>query len=145
LPVRDQAERLRRASLRVTPQRTAVLHVLEQHPHSDVGFIARAVREAIGAASVQAIYNVLDVLTEVGLVRKFQPAGSPGLYELHTDANHHHSVCRSCGAVADVDCAVGRRPCLTPQATNGFVVDEAEVVFWGLCPSCTNPSENAAA
>ncbi|MET8826276.1 Fur family transcriptional regulator [Streptomyces sp. NPDC004610] len=140
MPVRDQAERLRRASLRVTAQRTAVLHVLEQHPHSDAGFVARAVREVIGAASVQAVYNVLDVLTGAGLVRRFQPAGSPGLYELHTDTQHHHVVCRACGAVADVGCAIGRRPCLTPPDTDGFVVDEAEVVFWGLCLSCTGSS-----
>ncbi|WP_217562408.1 Fur family transcriptional regulator [Streptomyces sp. GbtcB6] len=141
MPVRDQAERLRGASLRVTAQRTAVLHVLEQHPHSDAGFVARAVREVIGAASIQAVYNVLDVLIEAGLVRKFQPAGSPGLFELRADANHHHVVCRACGAVADVDCTVGRRPCLTPSATDGFIVDEAEVVFWGFCRSCTNSSE----
>ncbi|MFE2043097.1 Fur family transcriptional regulator [Streptomyces sp. NPDC059477] len=139
--VRDQAERLRGASLRVTAQRTAVLNVLEQHPHSDAGFVARTVREEIGAASPQAIYNVLAALVEAGLVRKFQPSGSPGLFELCSGDNHHHAVCRACGAVADVDCAVRRRPCLTPSATDGFVVLEAEVVFWGLCLSCSNSPE----
>ncbi|MEU9446497.1 Fur family transcriptional regulator [Streptomyces sp. NPDC048304] len=144
MPVRDQAERLRNASLRVTAQRTAVLHVLERHPHSDAGFIARAVREEIGPVSLQAVYDVLAALGEVGLVRRFQPAGSSGLFELRAGDNHHHVVCRACGAVADVDCAVGGQPCLTPSDTHGFAVQEAEVIFWGLCLSCADSSADDA-
>jgi Fur family ferric uptake transcriptional regulator len=139
--VQDLAERLRIASLRVTKQRTAVLHVLERHPHSDVGFVARAVRADIGAVSTQAVYDVLAALGEVGLVRRIEPAGSPALFELRADDNHHHLVCRACGAVADVDCAVGDQPCLTPSATHGFVVHDAEVTYWGLCPSCAGATD----
>ncbi|MEV7813443.1 MULTISPECIES: Fur family transcriptional regulator [Streptomyces] len=137
----DPAARLRDASLRVTAQRTAVLQVLEHHPHSDAGFVARTVREGIGTVSLQAVYDVLAALSEVGIVRKFQPAGSPALFELRTGDNHHHVVCRTCGAVADTDCAVGGQPCLTPTATDGFVVQEAEVVFWGVCLSCADSVE----
>jgi Fur family ferric uptake transcriptional regulator len=130
------AARLRSASLRVTKQRTAVLRVLERHPHADAGFVAHAVREQIGAVSTQAVYDVLAALGGAGLVRKIEPAGSPALFELSTGDNHHHAVCRVCGAIADVECATGEPPCLKPPATHGFVVDEAEVIYWGLCPSC---------
>jgi len=118
-------------------QRIAVLRVLEHNPHSDAGFVARAVRRTVGAISIQAVYDVLAALGDAGLVRKIEPAGSPALYELRAHDNHHHAVCRACGAVADVDCAAGERPCLAPSEARGFVIDEAEVTYWGLCPSCT--------
>ncbi|MEW2513606.1 Fur family transcriptional regulator [Streptomyces sp. NPDC046870] len=140
----DPAARLRDASLRVTAQRTAVLQVLEQHPHSDAGFVARTVREQIGTVSLQAVYDVLAALSDVGIVRKLQPAGSPALFELRTGDNHHHVVCRTCGAVADTDCAVEGQPCLTPSATDGFVVQEAEVLFWGVCLSCADSTDSCA-
>lgn len=134
----DLAALLRQASLRVTKQRTAVLGVLARHPHADAGFVTRAVREEIGTVSTQAVYDVLAALGSAGLVRKIEPAGSPALFELRTEDNHHHAVCRSCGAVADVGCAAGERPCLAPPVTGGFAIDEAEVIYWGLCPACTD-------
>ncbi|MEV4604355.1 Fur family transcriptional regulator [Amycolatopsis sp. NPDC049253] len=136
MPATDPAERLRGVSLRVTKQRTAVLHAVAQRPHADVETVVRAVRSELGAVSTQAVYDILAALGEVGLVRRIEPAGSPARFEVRTGDNHHHVVCRRCGAVADVDCAVGERPCLAPASTNGFVIDEAEVTYWGLCPSC---------
>lgn len=138
----DPADRLREVSLRVTKQRTAVLHVLQRHPHSDAAFVTGAVREEIGAVSTQAVYDVLAALGDAGLVRRIEPAGSPALFELRAGDNHHHVVCRACGAVADVDCAVGEQPCLAPSATHRFVIDEAEVTFWGLCPSCAGATDH---
>lgn len=139
-PAADQepAQRLRAASLRVTKQRIAVLQALEQHPHVDVALLAHAVREQIGVVSTQAIYDMLAALGEAGLVRKIEPAGSSALFELRVEDNRHHLVCRACGSVADVDCVIGQRPCLTPSATHGFIVDEAEVIYWGLCRSCVH-------
>ncbi|MEU4670384.1 Fur family transcriptional regulator [Amycolatopsis sp. NPDC023774] len=136
MPATDPAERLRGVSLRVTKQRTAVLHAVAQRPHTDVEAVVRAVRSELGAVSTQAVYDILAALGEAGLVRRIEPAGSPARFEVRTGDNHHHVVCRRCGAVADVDCTVGERPCLAPASTNGFVVDEAEVTYWGLCPSC---------
>jgi Fur family ferric uptake transcriptional regulator len=130
------AERLRTAGLRVTEPRRAVFAALAAPGHHDVDRIARAARRTLGSLSTQAVYDTLRVLTSLGLARRVEPAGSPALYEARTGDNHHHVVCRACGAIADVDCATGAAPCLEPSATGGFVIDEAEVTFWGLCPEC---------
>jgi len=133
----DAAEALRAAGLRVTRPRLAVFDALERAPHADTDTVAEMARASLGAVSIQAIYDVLRALTDAGLVRRIEPAGSPARYELRVGDNHHHVVCRSCGAIADVDCAVGHRPCLTASDAHGFVVDEAEVTYWGLCPACS--------
>ncbi len=127
---------LRRADLRVTRQRAAVLAAVSARPHADTETVLRAVREALPGVSHQAVYDSLHTLTGAGLVRRIQPAGSVARYEARTGDNHHHVVCRSCGSVADVDCAVGAAPCLTASEDHGFVIDEAEVVFWGTCGAC---------
>lgn len=127
---------LRQAGLRVTGPRLAVLQALADHPHTEADALSRAVRERIGTVSTQAVYDVLHALTAARLVRRIEPAGSPARYETRVGDNHHHLVCRSCGAVVDVDCAVGAAPCLHPSDAAGFVVDEAEVTFWGLCTTC---------
>jgi Fur family transcriptional regulator, stress-responsive regulator len=124
------------AGLRVTAPRVAVLRVLERRPHATTEVVAAAVRAELGAVSTQAIYDVLNAFTEAGVVRRIQPAGSPARYELRTGDNHHHLVCRVCGRADDVDCAVGAVPCLEPSDALGYRVDEAEVVYWGTCPSC---------
>jgi Fur family ferric uptake transcriptional regulator len=105
-------------------------------PHSSVDAVVSAVRERLGDSSAQTVYNVLRALTDVGLVRRIEPAGRPGLYELRTGDNHHHIVCRCCNAIADVECAVGDTPCLTAADDAGFEIDEAEVIYWGRCPEC---------
>ena len=128
---------LRRSALRVTRPRVAVLTVLTDHPHADTDSIIQRVREAVGDVSHQAVYDVLRALTSVGLVRRIQPAGSVARYEVRVGDNHHHVVCRSCGAIADVDCAVGHTPCLTASEDHGFVIEQAEVVYWGTCPDCS--------
>ena len=128
---------LREAELRVTRPRVAVLAAVHGHPHADTDSILRVVREDLGGVSHQAVYDVLRVLTDAGLVRRIQPAGSVARYEARVGDNHHHVVCRSCGTIADVDCAVGGTPCLTASEDHGFTVDEAEVVYWGTCPSCS--------
>ena len=133
----EAAALLRNAHLRVTRPRTAVIDELYRHPHTDADDVALAVRLRLGKVSRQAIYDVLHALTDARIVRRIEPAGSPALYELHSGDNHHHLVCRRCGRLADVDCAVGEAPCLEPSQTHGFEVDEAEVVFWGLCPECS--------
>jgi Fur family ferric uptake transcriptional regulator len=130
------AAALRASGLRVTAPRLAVLVALQSRPHSDTDTIIGLVRQDLGAVSAQAVYNVLAALVGVGLVRRIEPAGSPARYEVRVGDNHHHIVCRACGATTDVDCAVGERPCLTPSETSGYVLDEAEVTFWGLCPDC---------
>lgn len=128
---------LRAAGLRVTAPRLAVLAVLaEATDHPDVDDITGRVRTRLGSVSVQAVYDVLDALTGAGLVRRIEPAGSPARFEARVGDNHHHLVCRSCGNATDVDCAVGLRPCLEPSDLAGFVIDEAEVTYWGLCPAC---------
>jgi Fur family ferric uptake transcriptional regulator len=127
---------LRGADLRVTRPRVAVLHAVHADPHADANAIIDAVREDLGEVSVQAVYDVLHALAEAGLVRRIQPSGSTARYESRTDDNHHHVVCRSCGAIADVDCATGSTPCLTAAEDHGFEIDEAEVVYWGRCPDC---------
>lgn len=128
---------MRGASLRVTRPRLAVLRAVHDHPHADTEFLIRAVRADLGEVSHQAVYDVLRVLTHSGLVRRIQPTGSAARYEARIGDNHHHVVCRSCGAIADVDCAVGSAPCLTASDDSGFVIDEAEVVYWGRCPGCS--------
>jgi Fe2+ or Zn2+ uptake regulation protein len=137
----DAEEALRSASLRVTRPRVAVLLAVHERPHSDTETLIGAVRESIGSVSHQAVYDVLRALTDAGLLRRIQPVGSVARYEARVGDNHHHAVCRSCGAVADVDCAVGDTVCLTPSDDAGFTVDEAEVTYWGLCPSCAASSE----
>lgn len=127
---------LRGAGLRVTAPRLAVLSALDEHPHADTETVARSVRHKLGSVSPQAVYNVLAALADAGLVRRIEPAFSPARYELRVGDNHHHLVCRRCLAAVDVDCIVGRRPCLTPVDAHGFAVDEAEVTFWGVCPQC---------
>ena len=130
------ADLLRASSLRVTRPRVAVLAAVYANPHADTDSIIGVVRDDLGEVSHQAVYDVLRALTEAGLVRRIQPAGSVARYESRVADNHHHLVCRSCGTIADVDCAVGERPCLTASDDRGFAVDEAEVVYWGLCPEC---------
>jgi Fur family ferric uptake transcriptional regulator len=135
-PATDPQQQLRAVGLRVTAPRLAVLDVLERHPHSTADFVASRVRETLGGVSTQTVYDVLRACSERGLLRRIEPAGSSVRYENRTGDNHHHLVCRSCGAIADVDCAVGEAPCLQPNDKHGFVIDEAEVTYWGLCPAC---------
>lgn len=132
----EPADLLRRASLRVTAPRVAVLAEVQRRPHADAHLIADRVRERLGAVSTQAVYDVLHALTDAGLVRKIEPAGSPARFEPETHDNHHHVVCRECGAIGDVACHTGAAPCMEPHATDGFVIDEAEVIYWGRCPDC---------
>ncbi len=135
------AEDLRGAGLRVTAARVALLETVRDGDHLGIEEITSGVRERIGHISLQAVYDALHALTAAGLVRRLEPAGSQPRFEGRVGDNHHHVVCRSCGAVADVDCAVGEAPCLTPSDDHGYSIGEAEVVYWGLCPSCsTAPS-----
>lgn len=128
---------MREKGLRLTGQRLAVLSAIEGHPdHPDAATIAKGARRRLGSISTQAVYNVLAALTSAGLIRRIEPAGSPALYETRVGDNHHHVVCRSCGATLDVACVVGHGPCLKPSSDHGFVVDEAEVTFWGICRPC---------
>jgi Fur family ferric uptake transcriptional regulator len=138
MPATADLERmLRGASLRVTRPRVAVLAAVHEHPHADTQSIIGVVRDDFGEVSQQAVYDVLDALTDAGLVRRIHPPGSVARYESRVGDNHHHAVCRSCGAIADVDCAVGAAPCLTAADPRGYALDEAEVIYWGLCPGCT--------
>src|SRR5882724_8377745 len=127
---------LRGVALRVTRPRVAVLTALHDHPHADTDSIIGVVREDLGEVSHQAVYDVSRALTAAGLVRRIQPLGSVARYEARVGDNHHHVVCRSCGAIADVDCAVGATPCLTASDDHGFAIDEAEVIYWARCPEC---------
>lgn len=131
---------LRAAGLRVTSPRLAVLAEVHDRPHVDTDSLIEVVRERLGTVSHQAVYDVLRALTVAGLVRRIQPAGSVARYEARVGDNHHHVVCRSCGAIADVDCAVGYAPCLTASGDAGYEIDEAEVVYWGRCPACAATS-----
>jgi len=137
----DFQQMLRGAALRVTRPRVAVLDAVHGHPHADTDSIIRAVRTDLPDVSHQAVYDSLSTLTSAGLVRKIQPSGSVARYESRVGDNHHHVVCRSCGVIADVDCAVGEAPCLIAADDDGslagFSIDEAEVIYWGLCPDCT--------
>jgi Fur family ferric uptake transcriptional regulator len=133
----DYADLLRNSALRVTRPRVAVLDAVHAHPHADTDTIFGAVRVGLPDVSRQAVYDVLAALTDAGLLRRIQPSGSVARYESRVSDNHHHVVCRSCGTIADVDCAVGDAPCLTAASDHGFVLDEAEVIYWGLCPDCS--------
>jgi Fur family ferric uptake transcriptional regulator len=140
----DFEQMLRGAALRVTRPRLAVLSAVHEHPHSDTGSIIGFVRDDLGDVSHQAVYDVLRALTGAGLVRCIEPPGSVARYEARVGDNHHHLVCRSCGAIADVDCAVGDAPCLTPSDHHGFAIDEAEVIYRGQCPECLAAPETAS-
>jgi len=131
------AEELRGAGLRVTAARVALLQTVRDGDHLGIEAIAAGVRERVGHVSLQAVYEALHALTAVGLIRRIEPAGGQPRFEGRVGDNHHHIVCRSCGVVADVDCAVGEAPCLTASDDRGFTIDEAEVVYWGLCPACS--------
>lgn len=134
-PEVDDARLLRDSGLRVTAPRLAVLAaVREGHPTVDE--IASRARTRVGTVSIQAVYDVLRALTSAGLARRIEPAGSPARFEARVGDNHHHLVCRVCGAVADVDCSVGHAPCLIPGDAAGYLVDEADVTYWGVCPAC---------
>ena len=133
----DFQQMLRGAALRVTRPRVAVLNAVYAHPHADTDSIISAVRRDLPEVSHQAVYDSLHALTATGLVRRIQPSGSVARYESRVGDNHHHVVCRSCGLIADVDCAVGEAPCLTASDDSGFSIDEAEVTYWGLCPNCS--------
>ncbi|WP_433004475.1 Fur family transcriptional regulator [Kribbella sp. CA-294648] len=137
----DLEHRLRGAALRVTRPRLAVLAAVHEHPHADTDSIIQTVRTELDV-SHQAVYDVLRALTTAGLLRRIQPTGSVARYESRVGDNHHHVVCRSCGAIEDVDCAHGSAPCLTASDDHGYVIDEAEVVYWGLCPTCSTTSRN---
>ena len=143
LPTPDVERVLRDASLRVTRPRVAVLSAVREHPHATTDRLIDLVRGDLGEVSHQAVYDVLRALTAAGLLRRIQPAGSVARYETRVGDNHHHVVCRACGSIADVDCAVGHAPCLTASDDEGFTIDEAEVVYWGLCPRCAAPANPA--
>ena len=136
MPATATEEILREHDLRVTRPRVAVLEAVESNPHSDTGSIITLVRGEIGDVSHQAVYDVLRDLTEAGLLRHIQPSGSVARYESRVGDNHHHIVCRSCGAVADVDCVTGAAPCMEGSEDHGYEIDECEVIFWGTCPEC---------
>jgi Fur family ferric uptake transcriptional regulator len=137
----DFQQMLRTADMRVTRPRVAVLGAVHAHPHADTDSVIRAVRKELPEVSHQAVYDSLHALTAARLVRRIQPSGSVARYESRIGDNHHHVVCRGCGTIADVDCAVGASPCLTASEDHGFEIDEAEVIYWGLCPECsTAPS-----
>jgi len=132
----DPAKILREHGVQVTAQRLAVMRAVARRPHCMADDVAEEVRAAIGAISRQAVYDALGVLTDKGLIRRIQPAGSPALYENRVGDNHHHAICRTCGKTVDIDCAVGEKPCLTAADNSGFKIDEAEVIYWGTCPDC---------
>jgi Fe2+ or Zn2+ uptake regulation protein len=137
LAVSELESKLRGASLRITRPRVAALAAVYDHPHADTHSIIGLVREELGEVSQQAVYDVLRALTDAGLLRRIHPPGSVARYESRVGDNHHHVVCRSCGAIADVDCAAGSAPCLTAADDHGFAIDEAEVIYSGLCPECS--------
>ena len=132
----DPADLLRQYGIQVTAQRLAVLAAVSGRPHGTADDVAKAVRAEIGVISRQAVYDALGILADRGLVRRIQPAGSPARYEDRVGDNHHHLICRACGCMVDVDCAVGAAPCLTPADDSGYEIDEAEVIYWGRCPEC---------
>lgn len=139
----DSIDLLRQHGLQVTAQRLAVLRAVSRAPHGTAEEVATAARDEIGSISRQAVYDALGALAEKGIIRRIQPAGSPARYEDRTGDNHHHLICRTCGRTVDVDCAVGAAPCLTAADDHGFEIDEAEVVYWGRCPSCIENSPSA--
>lgn len=135
----DPTQLLRDHGLHVTAPRLAVLRAVTAHPHSTADTVVDAVRAEIGTVSRQAVYDTLNVFADKGLLRRIQPMGSPARFECRVGDNHHHLICRQCGTVVDIDCAVGARPCLTADDDHGFVIDEAEVLYWGRCPDCLTP------
>jgi Fe2+ or Zn2+ uptake regulation protein len=138
MPPTSELERmLREASLHVTRPRVAVLSAVYEHPHADTHSIIGLVRADLGEVSQQAVYDGLRALTGAGLLRRIHPPGSVARYESRVGDNHHHAVCRSCGAIRDVDCAIGGAPCLTASDDHGYALDEAEVIYWGICPACS--------
>jgi len=140
VPTASDLERsLREVDLRVTRPRLALRAAVHEHPHADTESLIRVVRDGLADVSHQAVYDGLRALTAAGLVRRIEPSGSVARYEARVGDNHHHVVCRSCGAIADVDCAVDATPCLTASEDHGFVIDEAEVTYWGTCPACSPP------
>ena len=139
----DHADLLRQRGIQVTAQRLAVLRAVSAEPHITADAVAEAVRLEIGAISIQSVYDALSVLVSEGLLRRIQPAGSPARFEDRVGDNHHHLICRVCGRVVDVDCAVGKAPCLTAHDDNGYQIDEAEVAYWGRCPDCQGKSKAA--
>ena len=138
--MKQHSEQLRSHGLSVTAQRLEILRTVEANPHISADAVTELAAENLGAISKQSVYDTLNTLVEKGLLRRIQPTGSSARYEDRINDNHHHIVCRVCGTVADVDCAVGQRPCLTASETHGFIIDEAEVVYWGQCPSCQHQS-----
>jgi len=145
VPTTSEFERLLRGvGLRVTRPRVAVLAAVHDHPHAETDSIIGVVRADLGEVSHQAVYDVLRALTAAGLVRRIQPMGSVARYEARVSDNHHHVVCRSCGAIADVDCAVGYTPCLTAVDDSGYEIGEAEVIYWGRCPECVAATSAAS-
>lgn len=140
--VTDLSQTLRSRGVRVTAQRLAVLAAVTDHPHATADEVAEAARAGIGAISRQSVYDTLSALVEAGLVRRIQPAGSPARFEDRVGDNHHHLVCRDCGGVVDVDCAVGIAPCLEAADDRGYQIDEAEVAYWGRCPACQETSQH---
>ena len=144
MPAPDPTALLRDYGLRVTAARLAVLSAVASRPHAPADEIATAAREHLGALSTAAVYEVLNAFTGAGLVRRIEPAGSPARYETRTADNHHHAVCRQCGAVSDIDCAVGHAPCLEPSNANGFVIEQAEVTWWGTCATCSPSNDSSA-
>lgn len=137
-------QQLRAAGLRVTAPRLAVLGILHDHPHSTADFVAAGVREQLGGVSTQTVYDVLRACSERGLLRRIEPAGSAVRYETRIADNHHHLICRVCGEIVDIDCVVGQAPCLVPDRDHGYLIDEAEVTFWGLCPTCRASADASA-
>ena len=140
--MQDPEATLRQYQLPVTAQRLAVLRAVSRYPHATADAVAESAREEIGTISRQSVYNVLNVLTDKGIIRRIQPADSPARYEDRVGDNHHHLVCRSCGKTEDVCCAVGDTPCLTAHSHHGFKIDEAEVIYWGTCPTCQQKPGN---
>lgn len=136
----DLPDALRAAGMQVTAQRLAVYQAVESSPHAMADDIYQAVLEELGVVSRQAVYDALNAMAENGIIRRIQPAGSPARYEHRVD-NHHHLVCRSCSKLIDIDCAVGEAPCLEPQHDHGYEIDEAEVTYWGICPSCQSKNK----
>lgn len=141
----NPADLLRKHGIQVTAQRLAVLRAVAGRPHITADSVAETVRVEIGAISLQSVYDALDVLVTEGLIRRIQPAGSPARFEDRVGDNHHHLICRTCGRMVDVDCAIGATPCLTAADDSGYEIDEAEVVYWGRCPDCLRPASAKAA
>lgn len=134
------ADLLRERGVQVTAQRLAVLNAVSANPHATADAVTESVKMVIGSISRQSVYDALGVMVDKGIIRRIQPAGSPARYEDRVDDNHHHVICRQCQRLEDVDCAVGYTPCLTASDDHGFTIDEAEVIYWGICPTCRNAS-----